>query len=70
MGELKKGDVVQLKSGGPIMTISSIGTITDKNDTAWCDWFVKDTLKNGSFPLTSLIEYKPQKRTAIKPLFM
>ncbi|WP_312310326.1 YodC family protein [Stenotrophomonas indicatrix] len=31
------GDQVQLKSGGPIMTINSI-----EDGEAWCEWFDKN----------------------------
>jgi len=41
--EIVAGSVVQLKSGGPLMTVQQVadhwGTLT-----AWCDWFVQDTL--------------------------
>jgi len=38
--ELKAGNVVQLKSGGPKMTVSQVGkaAMTGKY-TVWCDWF-------------------------------
>jgi len=51
--EIKVGDVVQLKSGGPRMTVSWVsdesGTLT-----AGCTWFVKDQEKFARFPVTSL----------------
>ncbi|MCY4319004.1 MAG: DUF2158 domain-containing protein [Alphaproteobacteria bacterium] len=34
--QIKPGDVVRLKSGGPEMTISKI----DDNKIAYCTWFV------------------------------
>lgn len=36
-----EGDVVQLKSGGPQMTIKGIGKygIVPKEDNALCEWF-------------------------------
>ena len=37
MSELKVGDVVQLKSGGPNMTITNISS---KNNKATCQYFV------------------------------
>lgn len=45
MEEFKLGDVVQLKSGGPEMTIYRI----DGSDIA-CTWFVKQEPKYNSFP--------------------
>ena len=49
--QLKVGDVVQLKSGGPVMTIQSI---TDS--FAFCVWFEEKKIKreSGSFELKSL----------------
>lgn len=59
--EFKIGDVVQLKSGGPKMTISIIDheAMDDEGPLhAWCDWFTQDKApwkkENGVFPLTSL----------------
>ena len=42
MEELKIGDVVQLKSGGPVMTISNIGSYSHSGgptNGAACEWF-------------------------------
>ena len=59
MSELKIGDVVQLKSGGPSMTIRSVGT------TALCEWFDNATVKSNDFAITSLQTYKePIRRRA------
>jgi len=40
--EFEPGDVVQLKSGGPLMTVEQIGqdSMTGE-DTVWCVWFEK-----------------------------
>lgn len=35
---MKKGDVVQLKSGGPPMTVQSLGA----QGEVWCVWFLID----------------------------
>lgn len=58
-GDIKVGDVVRLKSGGPRMTVSKVGKqLYDDRLSAWCDWFVQDKApwkkENGVFPLTSL----------------
>jgi uncharacterized protein YodC (DUF2158 family) len=60
--EIKAGSVVQLKSGGPHMTVDQVGD--DYGTTkAWCDWFVQDKppwkKENGVFPLTSLKLIEP-----------
>jgi uncharacterized protein YodC (DUF2158 family) len=57
--EIRAGSVVQLKSGGPHMTVSQVGKADyDDYESAWCDWFVQDKApwkkEHGVFPLTSL----------------
>ena len=47
------GDTVALKSGGPPMTISTVGDNYGV-PTAWCDWFDGKKTLQGHFPLTSL----------------
>lgn len=44
----QSGDVVQLKSGGPIMTVR---WCQERNGvmTAWCDWFDKTDHKGHGF---------------------
>lgn len=54
MAEIKAGDTVRLKSGGPLMTVSSVGRDTHDVLRAWCDWFEGTKAHNGSFPVTSL----------------
>ena len=53
MAEIKLGDIVELKSGGPKMTVSQIGKIRDV-PSAWCDWFETTKKQTGAFPLHSL----------------
>ena len=55
MAEIKAGDVVQLKSGGPQMTVSLVSTAMGGTTLkAWCDWFEGTKKMQGDFPLTSL----------------
>lgn len=59
MSEFKKGNVVQLKSGGPKMTIRNIGKYDlEEDECAACDWFVQDKApwktENKLFPLHAL----------------
>lgn len=54
MSDVKVGDVVKLKSGGPKMTVTSIedhmGT-----PSVFCEWFdEKNTQQSGVFALTSV----------------
>ncbi len=42
MEEFAPGDVVQLKSGGPLMTVEQVGKDSMTNeDSVWCVWFEK-----------------------------
>jgi uncharacterized protein YodC (DUF2158 family) len=47
--EIRAGDVVVLKSGGPDMTVESVEGLQ-----ARCAWFLNGELKRGSFPLSAL----------------
>ena len=66
MAELKVGDVVQLKSGGPKMTIAD----TKPNPAGiLCTWFDKAEVKSSRFPPQSLgpIKSSPEKSVARRP---
>jgi uncharacterized protein YodC (DUF2158 family) len=60
--EIKLGSIVQLKSGGPMMTVHWVqddaGTVS-----AYCEWFIDDKApwkKEGAvFPTTSLRLLEP-----------
>ena len=55
MGEaFKKGDLVELKSGGPKMTVREAGKTNSGKVMVWCDWFDGQKQVNGSFPPESL----------------
>lgn len=51
--EITAGTVVQLKSGGPHMTVSNLHQWQGRME-ANCDWFEGTKMQNGSFPITSL----------------
>jgi uncharacterized protein YodC (DUF2158 family) len=51
--ELKPGDVVQLKSGGPLMTVQTVGVYTD-GPGAECVWFEKSKRERAVFSLPTL----------------
>jgi uncharacterized protein YodC (DUF2158 family) len=60
MAELKVGDVVQLKSGGPKMTIAN----TKSNPAGiLCTWFDDAEVKSSRFPAAAL---EPAKKAAKK----
>lgn len=48
----KIGDTVQLKSGGPVMTVTEVGT-TD----CTCTWFDLSTPKYFTFPHAALTSF-------------
>ena len=45
----KPGDVVQLKSGGPLMTVVRVEPGTDGTPMVECTWFDKSEQKNSVF---------------------
>lgn len=51
------GDVVQLKSGGPKMTITSMSANSKGEPTAWCEWFVGSDPKANIFNAAGLMHY-------------
>ncbi|MHA6913766.1 YodC family protein [Ralstonia pseudosolanacearum] len=50
--QFKVGDIVQLKSGGPVMTVRS--TPAASQPGYWCQWFAGKKLEIGNFPFESL----------------
>ena len=53
----KVGDLVQFKSGGPVMAVQSLST-TD--NYYWRQWFAGKKLERGNFPDDSLIAAKTE----------
>ena len=49
----KVGDTVQLKSGGPIMTVDE----EHDDDSVTCQWFLKQEVKMGVFKQAALQRY-------------
>jgi uncharacterized protein YodC (DUF2158 family) len=62
----KAGDMVQLKSGGPPMTIDGVPGegkhYAHKGDEYWCTWFKGATREEGSFGEHVLQRYEPLKK--------
>jgi uncharacterized protein YodC (DUF2158 family) len=62
--EFEPGDIVQLKSGGPPMTVERIGT-EEKNgeETVSCTWFEKigrsEQVRRETFNAVILCKYEP-----------
>lgn len=51
--DFKPGDIVQLKSGGPPMTVASHDASMGKG-TVRCQWFAGKKMESGYFPADSL----------------
>ena len=51
--QLKVGDVVQLKSGGPKMTVTVVDN-TLGTPIIYCAWFVGTKQESGNFPPEAL----------------
>ena len=56
--ELKVGDVVRLRSGGPDMTVHTV----DNDGSVYCQWFENKKLENASFMTATLVKIDPAKR--------
>jgi len=63
--KLKEGDVVQLKSGGPTMTISGI-----RDERAYCVFFDKSgAFQNVDMSTASLIKFEDKPEAQKLPSF-
>ena len=63
MSPFKVGDKVQLKSGGPEMTVRAIGDEDDDDDgQVSCMWFAKELLQQGSFPAETIVQAQSKPR--------
>ena len=50
----KVGDTVQLKSGGPVMTVTGVGD-NYGTSSVWCSWFTdKGDEKSSTFPIEAV----------------
>ena len=61
MEEIKAGDQVILKSGGPTLTVRNVGEYDSEKDCAFCEWFDGTKNKHAVFALITLkkIDDKP-----------
>jgi len=61
MEDLKKGDEVRLKSGGPIMTVQGIGDYsfsTGIEDGVQCIWFEGTKVQEKVFDRATLVKHQ------------
>ncbi|GLZ88092.1 hypothetical protein Pres01_41430 [Metapseudomonas resinovorans] len=59
MSEIAKGDVVQLKSGGPKMTVQDLGDYGfsgGPKNGAYCVWFEKNKAEEKVFDVAVLVK--------------
>jgi uncharacterized protein YodC (DUF2158 family) len=64
----KVGDVVKLKSGGPLMTITGTSVGPDRPTLFSCSWFDKDNHEQtGSFPADALVAPSPRQPAPVRP---
>jgi len=61
------GELVELKSGGPNMTVTSISKSPDRADVFVCQWIDKDhRAQTGTYPAEALVR-EPAKKPGPKP---
>lgn len=63
----KIGEIVQLKSGGPKMTVEDPNPPVDFMDSSMvgqirCQWFAGAKLESGAFPPSSLIKLEDEEK--------
>jgi len=56
------GDLVSIKSGGPVMTVRIV--MGGENDYFECQWFAGKKLESGRFPGASLLAFTPEQADA------
>lgn len=61
LDDLKVGDVVQLRSGSPPMTVTAANRIHDNYSCAWYVASLQDsTVKTAQFPRAALVRVNPR----------
>lgn len=67
MEEFKVGDIVQLKSGGPKMTVADVSArhvIQNYIGRVGCQWFAGNKSETGYFPKESLRKVSAESKEA------
>jgi len=67
--EIAVGDVIRLKSGGPKMTVVTIGTTQfDSEPSVWCEWFdEKNKAQEKTFHLVAVEKVDSQSESPAPP---
>jgi len=60
MAGIKAGDVVQLKSGGPDMTVNFVENSSGVEEAA-CSWFINNKKESSRFPVATLKLVSPSQ---------
>ena len=60
MADFTVGTLVQLKSGGPVMTVEKVYTAADGDPRVSCQWFDKSKPSSEKFRPEMLKEYNPE----------
>jgi uncharacterized protein YodC (DUF2158 family) len=58
--EFKPGDLVRLKSGGPVMTVDEVGEDNSKKPTVYCVWQEGSKKFTNDYPPHTLQLWGPQ----------
>ena len=61
--EIKVGDAVRLKSGGPDMTVSFVRN-TASGEMATCDWVIEGVRQHHDFRPEMLAKVEPETKSA------
>lgn len=54
MPEIKKGDVVRLRGGGPIMTVTEVANNSSGKLSVWTVWFDGAKENRGTYPVEAV----------------
>ncbi len=70
MADFTVGTLVQLKSGGPTMTVEKVYTAADGDTRVSCQWFDNDKkLSTEKFRPVALKEYNPEDEGPVEAQF-
>ena len=70
MADFSAGTLVQLKSGGPVMTVEKVYTAPDGDSRVSCQWFDNDKkLSKENFRPIALKEYNQEDEGPVEPQF-